>query len=465
MLKVLITLVAVVWVLIVVLVPIFSTPDYIARTEALGLADSAQAVLLCAVATLAAAIAISRAADRKFLLSVFLAALLLRMIVGFAIFISNAQAFFGGDAFTYDWFAYMQSLGWAGDHSSQEVAMTFIGKGGSGWGMVYLVAAIYHVLGRNMLATQLLNAVLGATTAPIIFLSAWEVFKNIRVARLAAYAVAFMPSLVLWSAQGLKDGPIMFLLALSILATLKVRERFSVTWLAVLIATLLGVLAFRFYVFYMLVAAIGGALLIGTRAFNALSLVRQFVLLVVLGLTMTLFGSIMGARSNLERYGSLKQLQTSRSDAANSANSGYGKDADVSTTRGAVSAIPEGLAYLLLAPFPWQLGSPRQAITMPEMIVWWTTFPILALGLWFSVRHRFRKALPILIFTIMLTLAYSVFQGNLGNAYRQRAQLLIFYFIFTAAGCVQLLERKNANKAQLINAEGSVTSCNDYRQF
>jgi 4-amino-4-deoxy-L-arabinose transferase-like glycosyltransferase len=306
--------------------------------------------------------------------------------------------------------------------------------------MIYMVAGIYQVIGRNMLATQLFNAVLGAAIAPVVYLSSWEVFKNIRVARISAYAVAFMPSLVLWSAQGLKDGPIMFMLAVSILSTLKLREKFSVKWLMILICASLGVLAFRFYVFYMLVIAISGALFIGSRTPNALSLARQFALLIVLALTMTVFGSIMGARSNFERYGSLKTLSLAKTDAANSANSGYAKNSDVSTPAGAVSAIPQGLVYLLFAPFPWELGSARQAITVPEMIVWWTTFPVLIVGLWFSIRYRFRKILPILIFTIMLTLAYSVFQGNVGNAYRQRAQLLIFYFIFTAAGCVQFLE-------------------------
>jgi len=41
----------------------------------------------------------------------------------------------------------------------------------------------------------------------------------------------------------------------------------------------------------------------------------------------------------------------------------------------------------------------------------------------------------------MLTLAYSLFQGNVGTAYRQRSQLLVFYFIFVAVGAILLKER------------------------
>jgi hypothetical protein len=107
-----------------------------------------------------------------------------------------------------------------------------------------------------------------------------------------------------------------------------------------------------------------------------------------------------------------------------------------------------GLLYLLFAPFPWQLGSLRQSITIPEMIIWWASFPMLVLGLWFSIRYRLRQISPILIFTTMLSLAYSVFQGNVGTAYRQRAQLLVFYFIFVAVGYVLMQERREESKRE-----------------
>ena len=53
---------------------------------------------------------------------------------------------------------------------------------------------------------------------------------------------------------------------------------------------------------------------------------------------------------------------------------------------------------------------------------------------------------PMLIFTAMLSLAYSVAQGNVGTAYRQRAQLLVFYFIFAAVGLALVLEKRDEKK-------------------
>jgi hypothetical protein len=148
----------------------------------------------------------------------------------------------------------------------------------------------------------------------------------------------------------------------------------------------------------------------------------------------------------LEAYGNADQIQRMRLDASRSAESGFGKDIDVSTTSGAITAIPIGFTYLLLAPFPWQFGSLRQMLTLPEMIVWWLAIPLLVLGLWFTLKHRIREIAPIMIFTSLLTLTYSIVQGNVGTAYRQRAQLLVFYFIFVGVGFVLLKERRAARR-------------------
>ena len=307
--------------------------------------------------------------------------------------------------------------------------------------MVYMIAIVYKVVGANMLAIQFINAVLGAATAPAIFLIAHIIFGNLRVSRVAALFVAFFPSLVLWSSQGLKDGPIVFMLAMAVLLTLRLGEKFSFKNAAILALVLATLTTFRFYLFYMVVAAIVGAFTIGMREFTAVSFARQMLLIVGIGLALTYLGVIRTANLQLGYFGDLAVVQRSRLDSAVSAKSGFGEDVDVSTASGALQAVPTGILYLLFAPFPWQLQSLRQSITLPEMLIWWAAFPFLVLGLWFTIRYRLRQAFVIFIFTTMLTLAYSVFQGNVGTAYRQRAQILVFYFIFVAVGIVLLREK------------------------
>ncbi len=63
----------------------------------------ARAVLLVTALSFAAgAFAYKQKIDGLFLLRLFIAALLVRMVLGTAIFIYHGQDFFGGDATTYD---------------------------------------------------------------------------------------------------------------------------------------------------------------------------------------------------------------------------------------------------------------------------------------------------------------------------------------------------------------------------
>jgi len=449
-------------VLIVLAVPPLVT-QFSADYGVVNVFDTSKAVLLCAaLATFGGLLSYRQLANGSFLLKLFICALLIRVILGTVIFVSHSQEFFGGDALTYDFFGNAQLFGWSGDKYAQTIADGFVGTWSqSGWGMVYLVAAVYGLVGRNMLAVQFVNSTFGAATAVVVFLCAHHVFNNLRVARLAGLAVAFYPSLVLWSSQGLKDGPIVFFLTLSMLATLKLGEKFTVKYIAILICSLLAVLSLRFYVFYMICFAVAGAFVIGMQTITATSFFRQLVAIVLLGLTFTFFGVIRSASVQFERFGNLEAVQRSRDDAARSAESGFGKEVDVSTTSGALSVIPVGLLYLLFAPFPWQLVSLRQSITLPEMIIWWASFPMLVLGLWFSIRYRLRMISPILIFTLMLSLSYSVFQGNIGTAYRQRAQLLVFYFIFVAVGYVLMLEKSEEKKRAIVAERQSVAAASN----
>jgi hypothetical protein len=414
--------------------------------------DAAIALLVCAVVALPTGLVIFRIkTERQFLLQIFIGALLIRVLVGTLINVMELQEFFGGDAYTYDFYGSALLKAWGGDLYYSGLVDRFYGQtGAAAWGMVYMIAFVYKLVGVNMLAIQFINAVLGAATAPAIFLIAHTIFGNLRVSRVAALFVAFFPSLVLWSSQGLKDGPIVFMLALAVLLTLRLGEKFSFKNALVLAMVLATLTTFRFYLFYMVVASIVGAFTIGMREFTAAGFVRQLLLVVGIGLALTYLGVIRTANVQFGYFGDLGVVQRSRLDAAVSAKTGFNEDVDVSTASGALQAVPTGILYLLFAPFPWQLQSLRQSITLPEMLVWWAAFPFLVLGLWFTVRYRLRQAFVIFIFTTMLTLAYSIFQGNVGTAYRQRAQILVFYFIFVAVGIVLVREKWEERRLQAI---------------
>jgi len=195
----------------------------------------------------------------------------------------------------------------------------------------------------------------------------------------------------------------------------------------------------------MLVVAVAGSLILGRK--NSLEgLVRGLSLIVVVGLALTYFGILESATTSLDRFGTFEQLQRSRADLAGTADSGFGEDVDVSTTDGAISTIPIGLMYLFLAPFPWQAVSLRQSVTIPETLIWWSFIPLILIGIGYSLKNKLRASIPIIIFTVMLSLAYSVFQGNVGTAYRQRTQIQVFLFIFIGVGGSLILEKRENHR-------------------
>ncbi len=380
-----------------------------------------------------------------FLFSVFLLALLLRMSVASLIYGFDLQIFFGPDSGSYDLFGYSLRQQWLGEQVTMDAGRRYSMTEGVGWGMSRLVAAIYLVVGRNQLAAQFLSCVAGAATVPAIYHCAFRIYGNLKVARITAVIVAVCPSLIIWSSQLLKDGFIIFLLVMATLATLELHRRISVLHLSTLLSSLFGILSLRFYVLYIVATAVIGSIFVTAKR-SPKVIIAQFSILLVLAIGFSFLGLWQKAQLDLTNFANLDRIQVSRTGLAQTAESGFGKDIDVSTTSGALTAMPTGFLYLMLAPFPWQITNLRQAITLPEMILWWGSLPLLLIGLWYTIRYRLTAAVVVLTFTLMLSAAYSIYLSNVGVAYRQRAQIQVFLFIFVSVGWTVLQERRNDKK-------------------
>ena len=384
--------------------------------------------------------------DNTFLINIFFIALIARISFGTIVHLLELREFFGGDALTFDFLGNRLVEIWTGQTSAHDyISQRALSTAGPGWGMNYLTGIIYLIVGQNILAAQFFCAVVGAATAPVVYICSYKIFQNHRVGKISSILVALFPGFIIWSSQLLKDGLIIFLLVLSMTVVVHLQKKFSYQAVAILILALFGILSLRFYIFYMVATAVAGSFIIGASS-SVKTIIQGFLALVLVGVALVYLGVLQSAGMDFERYASLERVQISRQDLARSAESGFGENIDVSTTEGAIAVLPLGFAYLMFAPFPWQISNFRQAITLPEMLVWWASIPLLLGGLWYTVKNKLRSAIPILIFTLLLTIAYSVFQGNVGTAYRQRTQIQVFLFIFIAVGWTLWQERKENRK-------------------
>ena len=384
--------------------------------------------------------------DQNFIQKLFISGLLARVAVGLLIYLLQLSNFFGPDALTYDYRAGYIADYWHGlIHTETPQLTLWLSTSGSGWGMHYLIGSVYFLVGKNLLAAQALCWVVGACIGPAVYICSYQIFKNSNVAKFAGLMTCFFPAFVIWSSQLMKDGLIIFLLVVVIIAVLRLQEKFGVGSVAILVLAMFGILSLRFYIFYMVAIAVVGSFVIGFSN-NPGAIFRRTAILLVAGIGLTYLGVLRTASDDLSQFGSLERIQRSRADLAARGESGFGEEVDVSTTEGAITAIPVGFVYLMFAPFPWQATNLRQAIALPETLLWWAMFPMMIGGIIYTIRHRLREAFPILMFSLMLTLAYSIFQGNVGTAYRQRTQIQVFLFMFIAVGWVLRKEAKENRK-------------------
>jgi len=363
--------------------------------------------------------------ERHTLVPIFLAAFAVRAGVAIVVAYAAPDGYFALDDQRYSALGQELARYWAGQGSYPEDIHGALGY--------YLWnAAIFTLVGPVPLAPTLLNGALGAGCSVL----AWSLARAISgeiAARYAALLTAFFPSLVLWSSLNLKDALAVAAILVCVRAAQRLNTRLRIGPLAA-IALALGVLGeLRGYLALVVAAALVVAVVVprlgGRRALVSIAATLAFGALVMLW---------VGPIEGLGDEASLESLDHARRELAFGA-SAYQGDADISTPTTALSFLPIGLGYFLLAPAPWQVWNSRQLLTLPEMLAWYALLPQVVAGFLVAIRRRFGAALPLASFALFGTLSYALVESNLGTAYRHRAQVLVLFLVFGAIG---LAERK-----------------------
>ncbi|HYL99830.1 MAG TPA: hypothetical protein VEZ90_12820 [Blastocatellia bacterium] len=314
-------------------------------------------------------------------------------------------------------------------------------------GYEFMVGALFFITGAPArLPAAVLNCFIGAITVILVYRIARSIFSE-WVAVRVGWLTCVLPSMLIWSAQTLKE-PVVILLETVVLygcVRLKV-SGFSVRHILLCGSAIILVLPFRFYAAYVAGAAVALSLVLPNFGKRKMSLGAAIGLAALVIPIVGMSGVLVQSEAQIEKF-DLKRIKNFREDVAVGSGSGVAMDFDLNSPTGLAMATGVGGAYLLLAPFPWQLGggSARMLLTAPELFVWWWIFFVGVIpGVWYCIKHHFNEIQPLLFFLLGLGVLYSAMFGNVGLAYRQRAQLLPYLLVIGVVGLEQRYLKRRA---------------------
>lgn len=331
-----------------------------------------------------------------------------------------------------------------------------------GWnGYVELIGFFYSVFGFSPSAVKGINCLLGAGCGALIFFITLWMFGS-RIARWAAAAVTFFPSLVFWSASNLKDIPFIFLTLLAVFCFIRIIQARGIAqkilyalllavtlslhhglredfWRILLLTMIVGTLFARFGVRAWLLAA--GAGLAGTwfllhngaaqarfRAALSPFLSRHIGYANTDGLTYTLFPPALYDPGYLPQW-----IESGNADIA-------------------IAALIKAPVHFFLEPFPGRFDSSLHLLPLAQMAFWYLMLALAAIGLATAFRRRNRPALGMLFPLLVFAWLIGFSNGNIGTLFRIRDLVTPFLLIYAAAGLERLLRPEVAAESRLVRA-------------
>lgn len=140
------------------------------------------------------------------------------------------------------------------------------------------------------------------------------------------------------------------------------------------VGAVLALMTMRFYGTYFLAFAALTSFVFSRRGTLPQRILLYGFLVGALAAVLT-FAVRQEAREEQNTYMTLERLQMTRNDQSTLGQCAFGREFDVSTPGGAVLALAVGLTCLLFAPSPWAIAGTRQALVLPEMLVWYCLMP------------------------------------------------------------------------------------------
>jgi len=336
------------------------------------------------------------------------------------------------------------------DRVGLEIAEYYSSNGMTGWpprvkgfidfGWEFVIGFVYYLIGHNPLVIKMICVVAGTMIPLVHYRTAKLVTNDTTIAFTVLIFSVFFPTQVYYSTLMVRDSVSALAVSLIFLGLAEYIRNASPTWILKLGIGFVIMLGLRSYLAAMLGMIIPVSLLI-TALVSSGGRGRALAGTLFLGLAVV--GAVFLAPSLIG------ELDTQFTDVnyinkvRNKMNSGTGAMFDEggvtsvgSNILDTLTSFAVGLYFFFFSVNPTQLGSIRQIMALPEVV-------IVVLGTFYSFKgglvlwkERRDIILPLLLPTLVMTLGYSAATTNGGPLMRWRMQLIGVYLIMGATGMI-----------------------------
>lgn len=361
--------------------------------------------------------------ERGYLVSIFLVALVLRILVSMLVHTLLPPGYFAPDEA-----GILENGRWFAESLSGSIS--YYGHPDS---PATIAAMVFYMFGYKPNILFLLVNFLGALSVLNIYFITKRLF-NTQSARYSAMVVTVLPSLVLWSSMPTKDPYSQFLITSVIHLALRVKERFRISNVMLILVSIALIGFIRGYLLIIVLLGITSSFI----PFRRETFLRNVIVVALFAMSFSLFFSSYEAKK-VPNYGEnpqgvLQTLQQTRSGFYTGGSKMLGT-IDVSNPANAVIYSPLLLAMFFLAPFPWDItGSMIHNLATAESLVWYFFFFYAIKGIIGALKEGKFDIMPVLIMIGVLSVAYALAITNLGAAYRFRGQVSGLLLVFSGYG-------------------------------
>lgn len=381
--------------------------------------------------------------DRRFIVTVLVGGLLLRVFLAVAIHaIVYTKGFhcISGDDLLYTLKGWGIACGW--NKQPNFWLGSIFAEAAYGLNpLTYIIAVFYKIFGFHPVMSKIISCIIGTSIGWLSYLIALEIFDR-NSARIAMLIVVFYPSLVRWSVANLKDPLTIFAFMGCVYILIIAVDRNIALWKYAALLSLAGILYLFPNKFHFMLIVCGIGIVGACKLINALRVGFKRIAIIIMGaisLIMGLFAVYVkpGHLINFICWCEKKQANMAGADYAGyyfytdklirSLNLGY---IDIMEL---MKVAYVNIFYFMLTPFPSQmLASRERLIALPQMLLWYLLLVLSVFGYMKLVFSRPKTAFLIGTILAMSITINAIVEGNIGSALRHRDVFSPFFIIFAS---------------------------------